>query len=124
MAKKQKKNKKWLYWLLMFVLFVMAAVIVYLVWNTYFKDKSEEQNSGANVEAVEIEEQEEPQKQGEVVIPNKPKVVQYDGENPNSAEELSGVITYAGFNDNGLMVRVNIDQYLGDGECKLDLLSI
>lgn len=122
MAEKQKKDKKWLYWLLMLVLFVAAAVIVYLVWNTYFKDKDEEQNSGATVETIEIEEHEEPQRQEEVEIPNKPKVVQYDGEDPNSAEELSGVITYAGFNDDRLMIRVNIDQYIDDGECRLDLM--
>ena len=55
-------------------------------------------------------------------IPNKPKVVQYDGEDPNIAEELSGVITYTGFNNDRLMVRVNIDQYIDDGECRLDLM--
>lgn len=121
MAKKQKKNKKWLYWLLMLVLFVVAAVIVYLVWNAYFRDKYEGQNSGTTVEAVEIEKQEEPQEQEEVEIPSKPKVVQYDGEDPNGADELSGVITYAGFIDDRLMVRVNIDQYIDDGECRLDL---
>ena len=75
MVRKQKKNKKWLYWLLMLVLFVVAAVIVYLVWNAYFRDKDEGQNSGTTVEAVEIEKQEEPQKQEDVDIPNKPKMV-------------------------------------------------
>ena len=122
MAKKQKKNKKWLYWFLMLVLFVVAAVIVYLVWTAYFKDKDEEQDSSVTIETVEVEEQEEPQGQEEAEIPNKPKVVQYDGEDPNSADALSGVITYAGFNDNRLMVRVNIDQYVDDGECRLDLM--
>ena len=122
MAKKQKKNKKWLYWLLMLVLFVTAAVVVYLVWNTYFRDKDEGQNSGVTVETVEIQKQEELQNQEEAGIPNKPKVVQYDGEDPNDAEELSGVITYAGFSGDRLMVRVNIDQYVDDGECRLDLM--
>ena len=122
MAKKHKKNKKWLYWLLMLVLFVAVAVIVYLVWNAYFKDKDEEQNSSVTTETVEIEKQEEPQQQEDADIPNKPKVVQYDGEDPNSAEELSGAITYAGFNDDRLMIRVNIDQYVDDGECRLDLM--
>ena len=121
MAKKQKKNKKWLYWLLMFVLFVVAAIIVYLVWNAYFKGGDEEQNPEAAVEVVETEKKEEPQKQEEVEIPSKPKVMQYDGEDPNGADELSGVITYAGFIDDRLMVRVNIDQYIDDGECRLDL---
>ena len=120
MVKKQKKNKKWSYWLLMLVLFVVAAIVVFLVWNAYFKNKDEGQNSSVAVEIAEIEEQEKPQEQ-EVEVLDKPKVVQYDGEDPNSAEELSGAITYAGFNDGRLMVRVNIDQYVDGGECRLDL---
>ena len=51
----------------------------------------------------------------------KPKVVQYDGDDPNTAEELSGVVTYAGVTDGKLMIRVNIDQYLESGTCDLTL---
>ena len=122
MAKKQKKNKKWLYWLLMLVLFVVATVIIFLVWNTYFKNEDREQNSSVTSEVVEVEEQEEPQRQEEVEVPDKPKVVQYDGEDPNNSDELSGVITYAGVNGGNLMIRINIDQYLDGGECSLNLV--
>lgn len=121
MVKKQKTNKKWMYWLLMFVLFVMAAVIVYLVWNAYFKNKDEEQSLAPVPEIVEVEEREEPQKQDDIETPMKPEVVQYDGEDPNNSDELSGAITYTGVNDGRLIIRVNIDQYLNSGECKLDV---
>lgn len=121
MVKKQKKNKKWLYWLLMLVLFMLAAVIVYLVWNAYFKKNDEGQSLTPVSEVTEIEEQEEPQKQDDIETPIKPKVEQYDGEDPNDSDELSGAITYAGVNDDRLIIRVNIDQYLNIGECKLDV---
>ena len=126
MAKKQKKNKKWAYWLLVLVLFVVVAVIVYLVWNAYFKEEDEGKSSGVTTEVTEmteIEKKEATQNQEEAEVMEKPKVIQYDGDDPNSSDELSGVITYAGVDGDYLMVRVNIDQYLEDGECKLSLIS-
>lgn len=122
MAKKQKKNKKWLYWLMMLVLFVLAAVIVYLVWNAYFKEKEEGQDLNVVEETVEVEEKDEPEKEEDVEMPYKPKVEQYDGEDPNGSDELSGVITYAEVNGEYLTIRMNIDQYLDSGECRLDLM--
>lgn len=121
MAKKHKKQKKWIFRLIVLVLFVTAAVVVYLVWDAYFKDKKSNEDSGQSNEQTEIvEEVSEPVKTGEIV--EKPKVVQYDGEDPNALEELSGVVTYAGVAGENLMVRVNIDQYLEEGECELVLM--
>ena len=51
------------------------------------------------------------------------KVPQYDGDDPNTAEELSGVVTYAGVSGGALMVRVNIDQYLDNGKCEMNLIQ-
>lgn len=123
MTQKQKRNKKWLCWLLMLMLFVAVAGIVYLVWNAYFRGKDERQNTDVITETVEIEKEEEPQRQEEAEVIEKPKVAQYDGEDPNDSDELSGVITYAGVADDYLVVRVNIDQYLRGGECRLTVLS-
>lgn len=120
MAKKHKKNKKWISWLIILILFVVAAVVAYLVWDAYFKDKKDDgdkgQTGGQTEVIVEKDERVEPE-DGE----EKPKIVQYDGEDPNSLEELSGVVTYAGVSGGNLMVRVNIDQYLEYGECELVL---
>ncbi len=119
MAKKHKKNKKWIARLVFLLLFIAAAVVAYLVWDNYFRDKKTEPVSEQG------EEQVEPEKKVDVVdetAPEKPKVVQYDGENPNDAAELSGVVTYVGVVGDNLMIRVNIDQYLEDGECTLALL--
>ncbi len=45
--------------------------------------------------------------------------VQYDGDNANTSESLTGVITYAAMSGDKLIVRTNIDQYLGSGTCTL-----
>ncbi|MBQ6396066.1 hypothetical protein IJH89_00590 [Candidatus Saccharibacteria bacterium] len=45
----------------------------------------------------------------------------YEGNNPNSAESLTGSVSTARFSSDGktLVIRVNIDQYLSSGSCHL-----
>ena len=50
---------------------------------------------------------------------NPQRTEQYDGEDPNVAEQLSGAITHAGVENDRLIIRLNIDQYLEGGECGL-----
>ncbi len=101
----------------------MAGAICYFVWKTYFKEKTEETGEVETVEVVE-----EPQKgdseEPEILYAGEEKqeVILYDGEDPNEAEELSGVVTYAGVSGSNLMIRVNIDQYLSEGNCQLILM--
>lgn len=45
---------------------------------------------------------------------------QYDGDNPNKAESLSGLITYAGVSEGSFLVNVSIDQYVS-GNCDIIL---
>ena len=45
---------------------------------------------------------------------------QYDGENPNKAESLSGLITYAGVSEGSFLVNISIDQYVS-GNCDIVL---
>lgn len=47
----------------------------------------------------------------------------YDGDDPNLEESLTGAITTARFNDDILIIRVTIDQYLSNGTCTLNLSS-
>ena len=46
---------------------------------------------------------------------------QYDGQDANVAETLTGVVTYASFTNGNLVIRTNIDQYLASGTCVLTL---
>lgn len=131
--RKRKKNKKRLFWFLMLILLVAAAVVVYFVWDGYFKGKGGgKKESSQEVEKVEerIESEEgsadarieEGRGQLEDEVEDGKEIVQYDGENPNKAESISGVVTYAGVSGERLMIRVNIDQFLDDGECILNLV--
>lgn len=45
--------------------------------------------------------------------------VQYDGENPNSAEDLTAYFSVKRLENDKLTLRVNIDQYLSSGSCSL-----
>ena len=46
---------------------------------------------------------------------------QYDGEDANASEALTGVVTYSAFSGGKLIIRTNIDQYLGSGICTITL---
>ncbi len=136
--RKQKRNrgKRWLYWLFMALLFVGVVVICYFVWDAYFRTKdvivNDRDDVGKNelVKEKEKEEnekiREEDDKSDEPVIPDvveKEKTIQYEGDDPNASESLTGAITYAGVSGSELVIRTNIDQYLTTGECELVLES-
>ena len=111
------------------ILLVVAGVVVFLVWDNYFNDKKENKQEGQEVEQVEKKESatkaengDDGKDEAEKAVEQK-KVPQYDGDDPNTAEELSGVVTYAGVSGGALMVRVNIDQYLDNGKCELNLIQ-
>ena len=121
--KKNKKSKKWLYWVLFLVLFVVAGVVVYFVWDGYFKDdKKEDESSEIVEEKVEEDEGGKGSVEEDIVV-EKEQITQYEGDNPNEANELTGVITYAAVNGDNLIIRVNIDQYLDGGKCELNLIQ-
>lgn len=133
---KRRRNKKWVYGVVILVLLVVAGIVTYVVWNSYF-NKSSDNNSEQELAEVEQkdEKKEETKKQEEVsessesaeeIIENerekeKESVVAYEGNNPNNAGGLTGVLTYAGVNGEYLMIRVNIDQYLTSGKCELGI---
>ena len=54
-------------------------------------------------------------------VVEKERTIQYEGDDPNASESLTGAITYAGVSGDELMIRTNIDQYLTVGECELVL---
>lgn len=125
MPRKQRRISKWISWLFILLLLIIAGVVCYLVWNNYlnnnktneqekqeqFVDEREEENEKLINNAVEENNEE---------IDDK-KVIPYEGNDPNLSEELSGSVTYAGVLNNKITIRVNIDQYLSDGNCVLNL---
>lgn len=127
--RRRKNGKKWMFWGVMLILFVVAGVMCYLVWDAYFRVKDEGEtgdSEGASVEVVEKPEEkkeEELKEEEEPEVVEKEKVVQYEGEDPNESNELTGVVTSAMLEGNYLVVRVNIDQYLSEGNCILELMQ-
>lgn len=130
MARRRRKNRKALKIVLFLVLLIAAGVICFLVWQSYFSGDNGDVKESVEDTSIEeetrvtkkVESKEDPVKEAEEeVVVEKDKVVQYEGENPNKQDDLTGVVTYAGVNDEVLMVRVNIDQYISGGSCNLVL---
>lgn len=101
---------------------MVAGVVCYLVWDNYFNKKEDNPVEEQSVVEVAVDDVAAGQEQVEEVT-EKEKVVQYEGEDPNEEDELTGVVTYAGVNGDNLMIRVNIDQYLNSGSCELNLIQ-
>lgn len=120
---KRRRSKKWIWRLLFLILLIIAVVVCYLVWDSYFNDKKDDKGEPetSQMEQKEVRESEKEEEDEPNDGDDGKKVTQYEGENPNMASELSGVITYAGVQSGKLMIRVNIDQYLESGRCELYL---
>ncbi|MBR3329546.1 hypothetical protein IKG29_03445 [Candidatus Saccharibacteria bacterium] len=124
MARRRKRSRKIVSWLIILILLVIAGVVVKLVWDNYFGD-NKGQDGDEEIVAVE-EEDKEPEKtedEEKKTTEEKEETIQYDGEDPNEGGELTGVVTYAGVVESNLMIRINIDQFLSDGTCKLKLIN-
>lgn len=119
---RRRRSKKWISWLIILILLIAAGVVCYLVWNSYFNDSKMDGQGGTEVSS-EVKEETGTTDGNEEVEDDEKKVKQYEGDDPNNAEELSGAVTFAGVVDEKVMIRANIDQYLGDGSCKLSLMN-
>ena len=122
--KRTRKSRKWISRLFFLLLIVAACVLCYFVWDAYFRDKSpkgddpKQQDSSVETKTDDKKEEDKTEQKDE-----KEKVPQYDGDDPNTAPGLTGAITYTGVSNGYLRIRVNIDQYLAGGTCKLKLLG-
>ncbi|MBR2831250.1 hypothetical protein IKE83_02730 [Candidatus Saccharibacteria bacterium] len=124
----RRRSKKWIYWVIVLILIVVAGVVGYFVWDGYFRDKEKSEVGQSEVvektvekPAAKEEKQEEGKGQTGEIDGVKEKVEQYDGADPNTAEELTGALTYVSVVDGMLRIRVNIDQFLAGGSCELVL---
>lgn len=53
--------------------------------------------------------------------PNPQTPAQYEGENPNQKEEITGHISYTAINEDALSIRLTLNQYLTSGTCNLKM---
>ncbi len=122
MRRKKRKTGKIIFTILILAAFCVSCAFVY----EYFiankptkKPETVQEPTAQPVENPVTEQTEEKKEEGEVI--GKDPIIQYEGENPNNTNSLTGVITYAGVSDQTLIIRLNIDQYLNSGSCKLSL---
>ena len=122
MTKRRKQNH---WWIILTAIIVIVGVIVFVVIASQpqggDEPKDDESVTTEPSEAVEKKEGGTEANNGGKGTTEKKKVEQYDGDDPNTADSLSGVVTYAGVSGNNFSVRVNIDQYLESGQCELIL---
>ena len=123
-----RKKINWIKTVLVVILVVAAGVICFFVWKTYFSDEStvnKKDNESAVIDDKDDKKEEKEGEKKEEISPKKEeekeKVPQYDGDDPNEKDELTGAITYAGVLNQNLVIRVNIDQYVANGTCTLAL---
>ena len=100
----------------------LVCGVTFFVWKNYQNEPKDEKDKDKGQELlIQSEQKDDEEVDDEQYDDGKSK--QYEGDNPNDAYELSGVVTYAGTTDDKLIIRANIDQFLSDGMCKLSLLK-
>ena len=131
---RRKRNKKWISTVIILILLVIAGVVVYFVWDGYFRDKSgdsTDNTSGNTTSQVDDKKKtSEAEQQSEDIKTDsdtdstyEKKAIQYDGDSPNILDNLTGSINYARVNGDNFSIRVSIDQYLETGSCELVLVQ-
>lgn len=120
----RRRHNKWLWGLAILVVIIASIVVIIILTNRPSGETKEKNTENVNkTEEIERTDTRKEEEKTEEVIPEKEPIPQYSGDNPNDAERLTGVISYAGVSGSNLLIRVNIDQYLSSGNCKLSLVQ-
>lgn len=122
----RRNNRKKLWWGGGILIVIVAVVVVVIVVNKNRElepVKKQEQKQDQIIESTEKENESKGLEEQNLEELKKEDIKQYDGESPNKAEALTGVISYAGVVGDALIVRTNIDQYLAEGSCTLNLVQ-
>ncbi|MBQ3309118.1 hypothetical protein IJG78_00385 [Candidatus Saccharibacteria bacterium] len=111
---------------LVLLVVVGAGAIIFLnrdrIFNTE-KTSSNEQSTNSEEQIDEKHEEAKAEKKAEEKREaEKGSVNQYEGENPNSLETITGVVSFAGSEGASVSVRIMLDQMLGSsGSCNFTL---
>ena len=117
---KRRNYRKLVWWGIAVILVVLIVVGIVIAVNSNSNNEGvkTEEPEKVNQESVNTEDSVEETTEE---IDDYKKIIQYEGDDPNKAEELSGVVTYANANGGVLIIRTSIDQYLTEGTCDLTL---
>ena len=126
---KRRKSYRWLWGIIFLVLIAGTVVIAIMVRNNLFGDnasnKTEPTNSSntVNPDQPKDDTKKEEDKKPDDNTSEKKDVPQYTGDNPNKSDVLSGVVSYADVSGDDLIIRVNIDQFLSEGNCIINVVK-
>lgn len=107
------------------LIIVIVAVTACMVVKAFSSpDQPEDQPTEETESALVYDTDKAEEEEDDGLLPEDRKdIVQYEGENPNKLDYLTGLITYTEVKDGVLVAMVSIDQYLGDGTCVANLKS-
>jgi len=107
-------------WMLVLIGVVIIVIVVLVV--VFAKPHTEEERSEPTTTEPEQSEPKQPEAEDKPQEPDQKdedrpddKVVQFEGEDPNDLEEITGVVTYRAVENGKLIIDTSIDQYLTSG---------
>ena len=120
---RRRNNRKWIVGGMILLLLIVTGVGAVFIWKNDHQEV-EQTEKGVREEQNKDNEKrdEETEEEYSERMAEQKRVKQYEGEDPNNSNELSGAITYAGVNNGVLAIGINIDQFLSSGSCELDLV--
>ncbi len=123
-----RKRKNWLKILGFLILITVIVLGGFMIWKSFLEEKNwpgvePVDNPGANIAVMDAKEDGKKDEENKKPDLGKEEIKQFDGEDPNNNKTITGAVTYAGVSNGSLIIRVNIDQYLKGGTCRLSLLK-
>ncbi len=132
MKRKTKKSNKFLPVVLFIVGLLAVAGIVFAALKLFgveklFNKETNDSVSTSNTTQTQnnqntiVDAKPKPEQNTNPEYKEKEPIIQYSGEDPNLTGIISGAVTYTGISNDTLIIRVNIDQYINEGNCILSL---
>ena len=97
------------------VAIIVIAVIIVLIVKIVSRDDIQTGEPADETENVLVYGEDD--EENDLAPEDQKIIVQYEGDNPNELDYLTGLITYTEVSDGKLIAMVSIDQYLSDGVC-------
>ena len=127
----RKKENTWLKVAIIVGAIAVVALVIFLIWMINNNNNPDPQfDTPRDVLVTDGKDNTEKTEQGQTDSTDagdeKEEIPQYDGDDPNLSENLTGALTYAKIMKDSeanevLVLRVNIDQYITEGNCSLTI---
>ena len=119
----RKRDKKWLIIIILIAVLIVGIVSTIIILNAT-KPKSTE-NSDSNTSSTPVASENTSSDVSAPVTTNEgdnKTPAQYEGENPNNYDILTGIITYTGITNDKLVISAALDQFV-TGDCKFEIYN-